>query len=57
MSKLTTATPPLTLVDAYLAEIARAYRVPWAPVDASSARDDTDATDEVPVSLAVGRII
>jgi len=57
MSKLTTATPPLTLVDAYLAEIARAYRVPWAPVDASSAHDDTDATDEVPVSLTVGRII
>ena len=33
MSKLSTATPAPALVDAYLGEIALAYRVPWLSAD------------------------
>ncbi|KAF8807993.1 DUF292-domain-containing protein [Phlegmacium glaucopus] len=33
MSKMSTATPPSALVDAYLREIALAYGVPWLPAD------------------------
>jgi len=42
MSKLTNATPPPALVDAYLREIAKAYGVPWSSPDEPTAEDSEE---------------
>lgn len=42
-NKLTVATPPRELVDAYLGEIAKGYGVDWAPPPGIS--KDTDQDD------------
>ncbi|EJF67126.1 hypothetical protein DICSQDRAFT_176815 [Dichomitus squalens LYAD-421 SS1] len=40
--KVEVATPPSTLVDAYLAEIAKGYGVPWSPPKPADAADDVN---------------